>query len=114
MTLETITNRVQTFLSGNDSLRKSEYKGATGLTGHCYVASESIFHLTGGYGRWYVCRLSHEGETHWFLEDKQTGEIVDPTVDQFNTDPDYAERTRTGFMTKEPSNRAEAVIKEVS
>lgn len=114
MSSETLLKRVRTFLSGDDELRKSEYKGEPGLTGHCYVAAEAIFHLTGGYDEWYVCRLSHEGTTHWFLEDKSEGEILDPTSDQFNTTPDYSERTRTGFMTKEPSNRAEVVIEEIS
>lgn len=114
---------VQDYLRGNDRLRSDEFDGADGLTGHCYVASEALFHLTGGYDQWYVCRLTvdtthHERDvparvTHWFLEDRETGEIVDPTVEQFDFTPEYECRTRTGFMTSEPSERAETVVRAV-
>lgn len=114
---------VQEYLRGNDELRSTEFDGADGLTGHCYVAAEAVFHLTGGYDQWYVCRLTvdtehHERDvparvTHWFLEDRDTGEIVDPTSSQFDFAPEYDRRTRTGFMTSDPSERAQTVLDEL-
>lgn len=104
-----LASEIRDYLSGRDDLLKDDY-GDHPLAGHCYVASEAYFHLTGGYDRWYVCRVSHEGTTHWFLEDRETGEIVDLTAEQFSTPVPYDERTRTGFMTTDPSERTQTVL----
>lgn len=50
-------------------------------------------------------RMNHEGDTHWFLK-HTSGMILDLTVSQFKTKPDYSKAVGTGFLTKEPSLRA--------
>jgi hypothetical protein len=55
-------------------------------TGFCYLASEVIYKLTGGAKRWWFKELISDAipnQYHYFLQDKKTGEIVDPTADQF-------------------------------
>jgi hypothetical protein len=39
------------------------------------------------------------------------GEILDPTVKQFKTKPNYYEGRGRGFLTKKPSKRARALMK---
>lgn len=103
---------IKDHLKGRDDLLKSKYD-SNGLKGHCYVASEVFFHLTGGYDKYNVHRVNHEGYTHWFLEEKDTEEIIDITKEQFEEKPTYEESTKTGFLTKNPSNRSKKVIKEL-
>lgn len=97
-----------------DNLRKPEYRGHPNpVAGHCYVASEAFFHLAGGKAAGLtVCRFAHEGTTHWFLEDAAGG-IIDLTADQFQTEPRYDQRVRTGFLTKHPSMRARILMERV-
>lgn len=123
MKTDTAVEAVRDYLRGNDDLRSDEFEGGAGLTGHCYVASEAVFHLTGGYDRWYVCRqtvFTHHHRldvparvTHWYLEDRETGEYVDPTASQFDFAVPHERGTRTGFMTSDPSERAQTVIDAV-
>jgi hypothetical protein len=113
MDVETAVSVVKDFLDGNDSLRKEQFKGEDGLTGHCYVASESVFHLTGGYDKWMVYRIQREGTTHWFLKNRDSKEIVDPTVSQFDSKPNYSNGVKTGFLTEEPSKRTQKVLNAV-
>lgn len=75
--------------------------------GNCYVTSEAVYHLTGAHnGPWRPQTLRHEGDVHWYLKNKFTGEILDLTVAQFGTMPDYSFGRGRGFLTKEPSRRA--------
>lgn len=127
--IEELERRIAKALGGRDDLLKNPQfaEMAHPLAGHCYVASEVLFHLTGGYDRWYVCRaevgihtaLGYLPVTHWYLEDRETGDYVDVTGKQFTGfDVDIAARraagTRTGFMTKEPSKRAQTILREFS
>lgn len=81
--------------------------------GNCYVASEAIYHTTGAAnGPWrpQVMRLD-DSETHWFLRHKVTGEVLDPSARQFDGAlPDYSKGRGCGFLTREPSKRARALI----
>lgn len=77
------------------------------LTGHCYVASEAFHHLVGGVPHF----IRHEGSPHWYLS--LDFEIVDPTVEQFETEPQYDEGVGKGFLTSEPSKRAQEIIESV-
>jgi hypothetical protein len=82
------------------------------MTGHCYVASEALYHLLGGpRGGWTPMFVRHEGESHWFLRDRQTGRVLDPTADPFKGAPDYTKARGKGFLTRGPSQRARVVIK---
>ena len=79
--------------------------------GNCYVTSEALYHLLGGKSMgWKPMRMKHEGDTHWFLYDTITGLILDPTVNQFKTTPDYDKAIGSGFLTKEPSKRARELM----
>ena len=91
--------------------------------GNCYVTCEALYHLLGGAEAGYVPHtVRHEGAVHWYLvrardfhlglklgtlEDRQ---VIDPTVSQFKTTPDYSKGRGRGFLTKKPSKRARALM----
>lgn len=100
------------------------------LAGQCYVASEVLFHMTGGYDEWKVERVTVEVPepgpidaytefTHWYLRDRDTGEVMDITASQFTeykhatVKIPYDKGTATGFMTEEPSQRAQSILARV-
>jgi hypothetical protein len=84
--------------------------GCDPMTGHCYVASEALFHLLGGKrAGWTPMFVRHEGEPHWFLRGPK-GQMVDITSSQFRTPVPYETAKAKGFLTLEPSARARAVI----
>ena len=93
-----------------DDLRRPPYKGSSNpLTGHCYVASEALYHLLGSRD-WVPCNIQHEGGPHWYLKNKVTGEILDATAGQFETPVPYEKGRGKGFLTKEPSKRAKELL----
>jgi hypothetical protein len=62
-----------------------------------------FFHVE---GRTYTPhQMRWEGSSHWFLRTPE-GRVVDLTVEQFQTTPDYTISRGRGFLTKDPSNRA--------
>ena len=90
----------------------------------CYAASEALYHLLGGKAAGYTPMvltltddwrelLGTDWRTHWYLEDAWGG-YLDPTADQFENDarwvPPYHLGTRKGFLTKQPSRKAQALI----
>ncbi len=103
---------------GPEFLKKS-YAAVRPATAHptwgcCYVACESLYHLgakkAGFKPHWIIlhdCNCGAKGCTggpHWFLRNPETGEVLDPTVEQFGgAIPDYKQGTCCGFMTKRPS-----------
>lgn len=91
--------------------RKRERR--TPSAGHCYVASEALWHLTGR--ELSVFRIEHEGNSHWFLANFLTKPpfIVDATADQFESPPPYFEARHAAFMTKEPSKRAVELMRRM-
>jgi GNAT superfamily N-acetyltransferase len=109
-----LVNHVQQSLS--DELRGSKYRANPNtLAGHCYVASESLYHLLGGYeSGWVPQNIRHENDSHWYLKHKDTDEILDPTADQFETPVPYENGRGKGFLTKNPSKRAAQVIERVN
>lgn len=97
-----------------DDLRRAPYKGAPNfLTGHCYVASEALYHLLGST-EWVPCNIRHEGSPHWYLKNKRTGEILDPTAGQFRTEVPYNLGRGKGFLTKSPSARAKELLRRLN
>ena len=105
-------NLVKKFLT-ND-LRNSEWKGNPNpLAGHCYVASEALYHLLGGkQAGWKPMYVKHEGFSHWFLMNDK-GDILDATIEQFKTPVPIEKAKGKGFLTKGPSRRAQIVINRV-
>lgn len=112
MTTKELTNLVRSFL--RDDLRRPKYRGNPNqMAGHCYVASEALFHLLGGKAAgWKPMQITHEGEPHWFLRGPG-GEILDPTADQFVTPVPHAMARGKGFLTAKPSKRAQIIIDQV-
>jgi hypothetical protein len=89
----------------------------TPLEGHCYIAAEALWHLLGKED-WKPMCASYTDEsgkaTHWWLVHKKTGEIADPTQEQYYPDtPPYHIGKGHGFLTSEPSRRAKIVIDRV-
>ena len=79
----------------------------------CYEASETIYHLVGGKEAGYKpASIWHEGISHWYLVGPNN-QIVDITVDQFDTRPNYSQGCGRGFLTKKPSKKAAKLIAEV-
>lgn len=105
--LSALITNVQQHLT--DDLRRARWKGHPNpLAGHCYVASEVLASLLGS--EWKPCFIRHEGEPHWFLRHRKTGEVLDATASQFKTPVPYDLGKRKGFLTKHPSARARKVI----
>lgn len=97
----------------SDDLRKPEYAGPHPMSGHCYVAAETLYTLLGGREAGLIPKtVRHEGATHWWLE-TQEGEIIDPTGDQFSSSVPYAMGRGRGFLTREPSRRARVLLERV-
>lgn len=92
----------------DDSLRLPRYRAdANPLAGHCYVASEVEYHLRGGKPMF----IRHEGEPHWFI--LRDGKVIDHTASQFQSKVDYSKAKGKGFLTKQPSKRAQIVIERM-
>lgn len=95
------------------ALRRDPWRSdphAVDSAGHCYVACEVLWHALGAHVSGLIpTQMRHEGASHWFLRDPETGAIVDPTRDQFHVPPSAAEYARgrgRGFLTRAPSRRA--------
>jgi hypothetical protein len=87
------------------------------MYGHCYAATEALYHLLGGKeSGWHPCwGKDAEGVTHWWLRNAE-GEILDPTVEQYisvGKKPPYGEGRRGPFLTQRPSKRANEIISRV-
>jgi len=91
----------------SDDLRRPKYRGEPNrYKGHCYVASEAIFHLLGGKPAGYQpMRVRHEDDSHWFLTGPD-GAVIDATAEQFSTPVPYGSARRAAFLTQRPSARA--------
>ena len=86
--------------------------------GHCYVATEALYHLFQRHGipGWSPVRARDKsGTVHWWLEHPD-GWILDPTEDQYPDDDaaPHDQGRRGGFLTKRPSKRAQVVIDRVN
>lgn len=99
----------------SDDLRKKPYRGnANPVAGHCYVASEALFHRLGGKSAgWTPQSIQHEGGPHWYLK-HQDGTILDATADQFETPVPYEQGRGCGFLTRQPSKRTQAVLDQLA
>lgn len=108
--MDELIKTIQSYLT--EDLLKPQYRN-TGIPffGHCYVACEAIYHLTG-------CTLKpvrakdDTGIVHWWLVDG-FGNIIDPTKEQYEfvgIKPPYEKGRGGGFLTKNPSKRAQKVI----
>lgn len=104
--------------------------GAT--RGNCYVAAEALYHLLGGKRAglqvWrQAATFGTQPDTHWYLvlvpykyAARSVWTVIDPTRRQFSrqdrkrmTRDWYLSGTRTGFLTKRPSRRAQQLMERV-
>lgn len=100
-----------------DLLKGRWKKQSHPLEGHCYVAAESLWWLLGCVD-WTPYCASYQDEggkaTHWWLVNKQTRKIADPTKEQYLPDePPYHLGRGNGFLTKKPCKRAQIVVERV-
>lgn len=115
--LNQIINKVRSVLT-ND-LRKKRYRQLKNpVAGHCYIASEAVYHLLGPAKANYVpCWLKVGNDTHIYLKNRLTGAVVDPTKDQFPHTLDYTKGKPFGWMgpygNKVPSKRTQVVLERV-
>ena len=85
---------------------KKLYPTPSETFGHCYVVSETLYHMLGGKEEgWTPQRVRVQGTTHWFLKHK-SGTILDLTASQFSIPVPYQQARGSGFLTRKPSKRA--------
>lgn len=89
------------------------------LEGHCYIATEALYHLLPNKNEYRSMCASYSDEqgkcTHWWLVNKFDGSILDPTKEQYLPEqPPYHLGKSIGFLTKFPSKRAQILIDRVN
>lgn len=113
--------RIKRALTGD--LLQSKYKWMhdpkNPTAGHCYHAAEALWHLLGGADtNWVPMRVREDdGMTHWWLRNRKTGVIADPTADQYRSigeEPPYQAGRAGGFLTSAPSKRAAEIIRRLT
>ncbi len=96
-------------------LLSKKYKNQThSLSGHCYVATESLYHLLPNKNEYKPVVASINNITHWWLQHRKTGKIIDITAKQFNFKFPYHLGKGTGFLTKTPSKRSIILMSKVN
>jgi len=121
MDIGKIVDDIKTHLS-SDLLKKEyvEENETNPMFGHCYVASETLWYLIPHTIRWAfspVCGKDEDGITHWWVENKQTGEIYDITGDQYfskGKTPPYENGKRASFLTNKPSKRCSVLLDKMN
>ncbi len=88
------------------------------LEGHCFIATEALYHMLPNKEQWKPMVASYKDEggkaTHWWLINRITGDILDPTKEQYLPEtPPYHLGKGCGFMTKLPSKRAKTLIERI-
>lgn len=84
------------------------------LYGHCYVATETYYHLMSDAKSDYKpCILKVNNVNHWYLKNIKSGDIIDITKNQFNHNINYDNGRFCGFLTKEPSKRSKILIDRI-
>lgn len=100
----------------SDDLLKAKYRSKPRRTvsaGHCYSASEALYHLLGGKAAGLTpMQIRHEGDSHWFL--RTPDGPLDATADQFATPVPYEQATGRGFLTREPSSPAAEILRRIN
>ena len=113
MSINNLVKKIQDNLS--QDLLKPQFKGHPNkLWGHCYVASEALYHLLGADASYYrPMRIKVNSVNHWFLKNKKTNEILDVTAEQFDFKLDYSKAKNAAFLTKKPSKRCKILIERI-
>lgn len=109
-----LMQRIKKVLSP-DLLKKQyrEQNMGNPMFGHCYIATEALFHLLKDTRYAPMRGRDDAGIVHWWLIDKETGKVLDPTSEQYTSKgltPPYANGKSGGFLTKTPSKRCKEVL----
>ncbi len=105
LSFDLLSNKQKKMLNKNDHF----------TTGHCYIAAEAAYHFLGGKNKGWkpMCISMPEiNNTHWFIKNK-SGDICDPTKEQFDGNPPYNRAKGSGFLTISPSKRAMIILKRI-
>ncbi len=115
MSIKALTSAVRAAVIESDDLRNRPWRGSSNpYAGHCYVASEAVYHALGGRESGITpMNISHEGAPHWWLR-LASGEMVDVTAEQFSTPVPYAQGRGRGFLTSHPSQRAAELLRRAA
>ena len=123
MDLTKLRHAIQAALTP-DLLKPVQRRLLTGIhptEGHCAVAAEAAYHILGGRARGWVPMVLPKhvlgNNTHWWIENRITGERFDPTAEQWGSAPiPYHLGKGCGFMAPNgrPGRRARIVIERVS
>ena len=124
--INNIVKKIQSVLTP-DLLKgrwKQEFENP--MAGHCYASTEALYWLLGGPNSdWIPYVLNNktfseglkEGETHWFLKNKLTNDIIDITKKQFyNLNIPYDKGVPNGMMNYPygGSKRAKEIINRIN
>ena len=102
----------------SDDLLKPKYKSIKNrnkFTGHCYVATETLYYLIDDNERinYIPARIKINDDNHWVLVNKETNEIYDITKNQFKFPIDYSKIRKCWFLTKTPSKRTLILLNRI-
>ena len=84
------------------------------LYGHCYVATETYYHLmSDSKSNYKPCVLKKDNINHWYLKNIKSNQIIDITKNQFDDEIDYNKGRFCSFLTKNPSKRSKILIERI-
>lgn len=85
------------------------------LYGHCYIATEALYYLLDDDEKinYTPATININGITHWFLKHKKTGDIIDITKEQFNSELDYTNSKNRFFLSTKPSKRTLILLNRI-
>jgi hypothetical protein len=100
----------EALIQSNDLRRKPWKNSENKLAGHCYIASEILYHLLGGKNSgWKPMFMRVYNTPHWYLQ-HESGKIIDLTDSQFDGKLDRTNAVGKGFLTKHLSKRATKLL----
>jgi site-specific DNA-cytosine methylase len=104
--------------------RRAQYEGQSRFAGHCAGATDALSDLLGGRANgWTHMVIKREflggADTHHFLKNELTGEVVDPTAEQFEGGViPYEKATRYGMPRSSkhtgPTKLSQGILSEVA
>lgn len=108
-----------------DELRPARYRGHPNrYTGHCFLAAETLWHLLGGQeSSWRMQCIPRKflgyEDTHWYVRNRKTREILDPTAEQFEGERipyemgRFMGTSKTGPDRFKPTKRARVMLDRI-
>lgn len=89
-------------------------QAAGGPNKNCYPVSEALQYLL-GKDKWKPEVLKYHGNTHWYLRNRITGEVLDATASQYKHPEKipYHKGKGCGFLTKNPCKRTQLILDSI-